>query len=267
MIPLMVAVFFASLLGSLHCAGMCGPFCGIAVTGGKTSREATTLHAAYHGGRLITYALLGAAAGTLGAIVDLVSTLAGLQPIALALAGGAMVLIGVGEIARHYGWSNRLASKLAKWGHWRLPSGWKSLMQRGQRFASTQNAFPKALIIGLLTTLLPCGWLYAFVVTAAGAGGPLQGLLVMAVFWLGTLPVLLSLGFGVRKLAGVFGERLPLLTAVALVAVGLVTLSGRFALSPEAMAASVMQEAEEHPGSTPDPTALPPCCQAREGSL
>ncbi len=257
MTPMLLAVLSASLLGSMHCAGMCGPFCGIAVSGGRSRAEAAGLHTAYHGGRLLTYSLVGAAAGAAGALLDLASTLAGLQPIALALAGGVMVLFGLAELARHQNWN----LGLARFGHWRPPAGWTKLVQRGQRFAARRSALPRALTIGLLTTLLPCGWLYAFVVTAAGAGGAWQGAAVMAVFWLGTLPVMLSLGIGVRKLGGVFGERLPVATAVALIAVGLLTLSGRTTLSAAELAEQVVAEASDDPTAAPDPNQLPPCCR------
>lgn len=259
MTAMLLAVLSASLLGSLHCAGMCGPFCGVAVSGGRTKGAAATLHAAYHGGRLVTYTLVGAAAGAAGALLDLASTLAGLQPIALAIAGGLMVLFGLAELARQQsatGW-------FARFGHWRPPAGWTKLVQRGQRLAARQSAFPRALTIGLLTTLLPCGWLYAFVVTAAGSGGPWIGAAVMATFWVGTLPVMLSLGIGVRQLAGVFGERLPVMTAVALIAVGAFTLSGRVALSATDLAEQVAAEAANDPSGVPDPNELPPCCREK----
>lgn len=260
MTTLFFAVLTASLLGSLHCAGMCGPFCGIAVSGGKSWREAGSLQTAYHGGRLATYALLGAVAGAMGALVDLASTLAGLQPIALGLAGGAMILVGLAEIARLRGWN------IGRWGRWKLPMAWAKLLQSGQRFAARRSGVSRALTIGLLTTLLPCGWLYAFVLTAAGAGSPTRGALVMAAFWLGTLPVLLSLGAGVRQLAGVFGERLPVLTSVALVVVGLITLSGRLTLSPEVLAATISKEASQSAEAIPDPTDLPACCRTNEAA-
>ena len=259
MTVMMLAVLSASLLGSMHCAGMCGPFCGIAVSGGRSRGEAAALHAAYHGGRLVTYTIVGAAAGAAGALLDLASTLAGLQPIALALAGGAMVLFGLAELARQGGWRSGL---LAQFGHWRPPAGWTRLVQRGQRFAARQNALPRALTIGLLTTLLPCGWLYAFFVTAAGSGGALAGAAVMAAFWAGTLPVMLSLGVGVRQLAGVLGDRLPAVTAVALIAVGFMTLSGRVSLSAEQLAHRVAAEQAASDRATPDPEQLPACCRA-----
>ncbi len=255
MTAMLLAVLSASLLGSLHCAGMCGPFCAIAVSGGRSRGAAALMHTAYHGGRLVTYCLVGAAAGAAGALLDVASTLAGLQPIALALAGGVMVLFGLAEIARLRGWK----IGVARFGHWRPPTSWVRLVQRGQRFAARQAALPRALVIGLLTTLLPCGWLYAFVVTAAGSGGALNGAAVMATFWVGTLPVLLSLGIGVRHLAGALGERLPIATAAALVFVGAVTLGGRMTLSAQTLAQQVVNESPAE--GAPDPNQVPPCCR------
>lgn len=258
MTAMLIAVLAASLLGSLHCAGMCGPFCGIAVSSGRSSTPVALLHSAYHGGRLLTYMLVGAAAGATGALLDLATTLAGLQPIALALAGAMMILFGLSELARVRNW--RLG--LSQFGHWRLPTRWARLLQRGQRYAMRQPALPRALVIGLLTTLLPCGWLYAFVVTAAGSGGAFQGAAVMAVFWLGTLPVMLSIGVSVRALAGVLGDRLPMATAIALIAVGFITLSGRVTLSAESLAKRVAAEQADADMAAPDPNELPACCRA-----
>lgn len=252
MTSLVAAVFVASLLGSLHCAGMCGPFVAFAVTdpaGGSRVR----LQLAYHLGRLMTYMLLGVAAGATGALVDLTSTLAGLQPIAMGVAGGLMILFGALELARIAGL--RLA-------HSRPPEWLSKLVQAGQRFAMTLPPVRRALVIGLLTTFLPCGWLYAFAITAAGTGSPLWGAVVMAVFWSGTLPVLVSLGVGVQAAFGALGSRLPALCAIALIGVGLYTLVGRAALDPSSLAhAAGGDKTEAAEPVVPDAGELPPCCR------
>ena len=260
MLPLLAAVLSASVLGSLHCAGMCGPFCAFAVNKGSSRTPSWLLHSAYHGGRLVTYTLVGIIAGVTGALIDVASTLAGFQPIALATAGGMMILFGIIEFIKHHSSSTTLLKKL----HWYPPKRWALLIQKGQRFATKLDALPRALTIGLLTTLLPCGWLYAFVVTAAGAGSPMWGGAVMATFWLGTLPVMLSLGIGARTLMGTFGKKLPTVTAMALVVVGVFTLSGRLNLQPETLAAVVQEESigKEVPSSE----ELPACCRSREES-
>ncbi len=252
MIPLVATVFFASLLGSLHCAGMCGPFVAFAVgqTGDEPSR--VTLHLAYHGGRLVTYALLGAVAGSLGALLDMTSALAGLQPVAMALAGGLMIVFGMAELLRQFG--HRIA-------HIRPPKLLVQTVHRGQRLALALSPTRRALAIGLLTTLLPCGWLYAFALTAAGTGNLFYGAVVMAVFWVGTLPVLLSLGASVQFAMGAFGKRTPLLAALALIVVGLTTIGGRMGLEPAALARAVEASHLTNEVAVPDPGELPPCCR------
>lgn len=222
MTALVAAVFVASLMGSMHCAGMCGGFLAFAVgvaPGAEPSlRTRASLHAAYNAGRLATYTVLGAVAGAVGQAVDIAGEYAGLQRAALVAAGAMMVLFGAVTLLRTLGVPIRRAP---------LPRALQRLAERGHRAAMRFTPTRRALAVGLLTTLLPCGWLYAFVVTAAGTASPAAGALVMAVFWLGTLPVMISLGAGVQALAGPLRRHLPALTSIALVAVGLFTLSGR----------------------------------------
>lgn len=73
----------------------------------------------------------------------------------------------------------------------------------------------RAGTMGLSSALLPCGWLYAFVVLAAGAGSSWAGAALLSAFWLGTLPALLGLGLGVERLSGAMRAHLPRLGAVA----------------------------------------------------
>src|SRR5205823_3884811 len=98
---LIAAVFLASLLGSLHCAGMCGAFLAFAVGAedpGAGRRAA--LQGAYHIGRLCTYLVFGAVAGGVGAALDLGGSLVGVQRVAAVLAGSMMVVFGVGAALR-----------------------------------------------------------------------------------------------------------------------------------------------------------------------
>ena len=53
MTAIIAGIFVASLLGSLHCAGMCGAFLALAVTPDEESRVGkSSLHIAYNTGRL-----------------------------------------------------------------------------------------------------------------------------------------------------------------------------------------------------------------------
>src|SRR6185295_3680515 len=98
---LIFTILAASLLGSLHCVGMCGAFLAIAVGDGNSSpgRHAR-LQAAYHLGRLMTYVTLGAAAGMAGKLLDVGSALAGIKPVAAALAGAVILSFGIISLLR-----------------------------------------------------------------------------------------------------------------------------------------------------------------------
>ncbi len=218
MTALILAVFIASLLGSMHCAGMCGAFVAFAVGSDGTSVSRTSLNVAYNGGRLITYALLGALAGLLGAALDIGGSLVGVQQGAAILAGAMMIAFGAVAILRSTG------ARIPKAP---IPVVLQRVVAAGHRVAFDLPPLTRATVVGLLTTLLPCGWLWAFAITAAGTGSPLLGALTMAVFWLGTLPVLLAVGVGVQTLTGALRRHLPVATSLLIVIVGLWTIVGR----------------------------------------
>ncbi|MEM9916063.1 MAG: sulfite exporter TauE/SafE family protein [Planctomycetota bacterium] len=217
MTALVVAVFLASVLGSLHCVGMCGAFLAIAFTD-VPSAGRWRLSVAYHGGRLVTYTALGVAAGSAGSLLDLGGALAGINSVALPLAGLTVIAFGVIGLMRQRGVSIKRLH---------LPQAWVKKVHQLQGLAMQMQPTQRALTIGLLTTLLPCGWLYAFAATAAGTASSLVGGLVMMVFWSGTLPALVSCGVGVQALAGPIGRRLPGLTCIALIVFGGWAVVGR----------------------------------------
>ena len=260
MIALISAVLVASTLGSLHCAGMCGAFLAIALTD-TTSRPAAAwrLQAAYHGGRLVTYTVLGAMAGLVGASIDVASATAGLNRAAAGLAAATLIVFGTITLLRLWGVHVPRAP---------LPGWLRNAATAGHRAAMDLPPGRRALSIGLMTTLLPCGWLYAFVLVAAGTGHPLAGAAAMAAFWIGTLPVMISLGIGLRTITGAAGRWMPAVTAIALIGVGVWSLAGRMSLlgrvtAVPALANSASFESAE--ARVHDAVAAPrPCCGGDE---
>lgn len=224
MASLLVTVFIASVLGSLHCAGMCGGF--VAFYSGSASGNGCggchKGHAAYSVGRLISYSILGAVAGGVGASLDLAGNMAGVQRGAALVAGCLILLWGVFALFPKT-LSSSVMVRLRTW----LPGRMQVLVAGA--LARLQQATPatRALAIGLLSTFLPCGWLYAFAFCAAGTGSVLGGVAVMAVFWAGTLPILLGLGYGIQSLSASVRRRVPVISAIALLVVGLLTVFGR----------------------------------------
>ncbi len=219
MTTLLVAVFVASLAGSLHCAGMCGGIVTLCVSGQPVAgRRPWTPHALYNLGRLGAYATLGAVSGAIGAAIDLGGGALGWGRVAAVVAGFAMIAIGVAALLRSAG---------VRFGCLRLPRPVQQIFQTGMTTARRLPRGVQPLVIGGLTGLLPCGWLYAFVISAAGAGGPVPGALTMVAFWAGTVPIMLGLGLGVQRLAAPLRRHAPRLTAASLVIIGVLTVFGR----------------------------------------
>jgi len=211
-------VFIASLLGSMHCVGMCGGF--VAFYAGNDGQRSPqwTAHVAYNLGRLVTYVVLGLVAGSVGAAVNLAGDASGVRDVAAMVAGALIVAWGGALLLQASGvqwaktaaprWLNRLLSKV-------LPR----LIEK--------PPVVRGLVLGLASTLLPCGWLYGFAVTAAGTGSAPLGAAVMAAFWLGTVPAMVGVGLGVQKLARLVGPRLGIIMPAMLVIMGIFTIASR----------------------------------------
>ncbi|MGJ8636409.1 MAG: sulfite exporter TauE/SafE family protein [Phycisphaerales bacterium] len=252
MLILIGTVLTASLVGSLHCAGMCGGLMLFALGADAKDQSKYSklkLQSAYHGGRLLTYTLLGIVAGSIGQALDFGGSFVGVQRTATVIAGLFMIAFGLVALARIRG---------LKIAHVRAPKFMQRAVENGQRLAFNLTPFKRALTIGLLTTLLPCGWLYAFAFAAAGTGSPIWGGLTMSVFWLGTLPVMASLGAGIQLLAGPLHAKIPTISASAVVLVGAFTAMGRLQ-APEMSRVNLNIVEGEVPT---DPDESCPLCEA-----
>ncbi len=202
------AILAASLIGSPHCAAMCGLVAGTAGGGAVPV-------ICYHGARLLGYLMLGLVAGSAGAGIDRLAGAFQIAGGATRVAGAVLVLMGAATL---------LAASGARPLGFAVPGRWI-----GETAGRVRGWRPstRAVALGGLTALFPCGWLFAFLAAAVGTGGPIPAAVAMAVFWLGTVPALVGASLVVHRLAGRFRRRLPLVGAVALIVLGLVTALGR----------------------------------------
>lgn len=223
MLVLVTAVVTASLLGSLHCVGMCGPLAIWASGSGERAprRQIFVSTSLYHVGRLITYTVVGLIAGGIGSLVDVGGQTLGFQLAAARMVGALMVLIGLWRIGKML-----LASRLVV-SSGPTPSRIGAWLVKLRPCIFRLPPSARALSVGMLTTLLPCGWLYLFALIAAGTGSILMGGLTMAAFWLGTVPALTALIAGTQTLSREFVRVVPVATAVLLIIAGGFTASGR----------------------------------------
>lgn len=156
-----VTIFLASLIGSAHCAGMCGGIAGLCSGSNKNLFF-------YHTGRLVSYSLFGALAGYLGQILNSSFPLHTIFTLSSVLAICSLVLVGFFSL---------------------------------KTSALTRIRKTNGFSIGLYSAFLPCGWLYSFILIAFALGSPIQGAICMAVFWLGTVPFLTGSAFLIRESA------------------------------------------------------------------
>jgi uncharacterized protein len=165
--------------------------------------------ALYHFGRLLGYMGLGVVAGSLGYWIGSTShewIARGVAVImaAVLVSNGVMVIRG-----RH----NVGAT---------LPVGW--LFKRITKAPILVRPF----LTGLLSVLLPCGWLYSIALSLTLVQHPLFAAFIMAAFWLGTLPILTVSPVIIRLLARRYARTMPWVMGLLMIAGGLYSLGRKF---------------------------------------
>ncbi len=183
----------------------------------------------YNVGRLASYLVLGAVAGMLGSGVAAVGRMAGVAHAATVIAGALMIGWALTTIAAQRG---------VNIGAIHAPEAWQRALGRVLHAVRQQPAPVRAGLTGLLTTLLPCGWLYVFVATAGGTGSVRSAMTVMLIFWAGTVPAMLAVGFGAQQFFGPLRRKLPSASAFVVLVMGLLAMSGRLSMQRDASAAS-----------------------------
>lgn len=229
-------IMLGGLLGSSHCVGMCGGFAALVGLRHNTLAKNFRAQLVFSGGRLMSYATLGAAAGFAGnRLIESLPAIINV-PAALCLVAG-LLLVREGFLAT-------------------------GLLRRNMAGASTSGCLfgpvfstilktPGArhtFVAGIVTGLLPCGLVYAFVSLAASSGDLMQGSSTMLAFGAGTVPLMVITGCGAALLSANTRQRLWQLAAWSVIATGLLTL-GR--------GAAFLQLKPE-----PQPVACPFCVQA-----
>lgn len=232
------------LLGSLHCAGMCG---GFALIVGSLHKQDSRLAAlayewAYIGGKALTYGILGllchlsvaALTGGHDESVTLAGSpihTSGARLVAAWLAGGTLILIGLKHLGLHL-------PKFA--GAYRLRPLWQRSIGEAWKAVRSLPGITGSFAIGVLTGLLPCGLSWSAILLGA-PNDPLLAFLGPFAFGFSTAPALI-LSARAGKFVGLRAGNWPRkLIGPALVLLGILTLArgglpGAAPLTPECCA-------------------------------
>jgi sulfite exporter TauE/SafE/copper chaperone CopZ len=208
-------VFLIGILSSFHCIGMCGGFVLSYTAGGaRTGRPSYLNHLLYGVGKTVSYTSVGAVFGFIGGAVNITT---GMQSVAMALAGGFLIVYGLSLLEAF--------SSLRRF-HIRLPRFLIYRINEQRRKASNP------LIIGLLNGLMiACGPLQAMYIMAAGIGSPVYGALLLAVFALGTLPIMFAFGLLSSLMTANATRNLLKLSGIVVMLMGAVMLNRSLLLS------------------------------------
>jgi hypothetical protein len=182
----LLLLFGASLLGSAHCVGMCGPYVAMCsaqfVPRAATPAARVLLRLFFNVGRIGTYALIGLTAGAFGQIALALAARWRLTGVIAIAAGMAAICFGLSLM----GLMKDPASLAAHVGVDRLLR-----VGRARLLRTPPKLTP--LLLGMLQGWLPCALVYAAATRAAVAGSAGLGALTMVVFGLGTLPAVFAL--------------------------------------------------------------------------
>lgn len=234
----LIGIFTSSFIGSAHCIGMCG---GLVLAATHTDFASESGYPSgsvrskfllnqifYHGSRLLSYLILGGLAGLIGktllnrdSVVDhnhgasmnyevpeYLSMIATVSVAIIFIYTGVKIFKG-----------GKLSSPMDKYFH--------KISLRIFPKANRLTGYARPIVTGLATGLLPCAWLYSFVLMSLATKSSVQGSLVLAVFWLGTIP---ALSFGtlfIQRMLLQFNLQIYRIIGLVLVLIGLLTLFGR----------------------------------------
>ncbi len=165
------------ILGSLHCAGMCGPIVLNLPGSDKLNINLIFSRLMYHSGRILSYAALGLIAGIPGIWLKSPE-----WQQRLSIFSGAILLLAV------------LITLLGRKG--RIPSAWSNYISKGMMVLLNKSSWWRWSALGAVNGLLPCGMVYVALAGALASGSSMQGAVYMAAFGLGTLPMMMVLSMG-----------------------------------------------------------------------
>lgn len=202
---MLLSAFILGLLGSFHCVGMCGPIAFMLPVDRTNQVKKISQIGIYHFGRLIAYSLIGLVFGLIGKSLFIF----GYQQQLSIIIGILMILVVIipQKTFNKYNFSKPIYKAISK-----VKSALGNALKK-----KTMDTF---LTIGFLNGFLPCGLVYMALFAAMAAGNAASGSLYMAVFGLGTIPLMTSAIYFSHFLKGTARQRIQKIIPIFVVLIG-----------------------------------------------
>lgn len=165
---LVAPAFLFGLLSSWHCGVMCGP-----LVGSLNLNQAWYRQLLYHIFRISAYILMGAILGGIGIFFGALH----IQQ-AISIAIGGILILGVIHVTLLDKYVSRLIF-------------YRKIVHSMKKRISGKRTWYNHALMGFFNGLLPCGLVYTMMILAFGSQHSGHGILIMAFFGIGTMPILL----------------------------------------------------------------------------
>lgn len=198
------SVLVLGFLGSWHCGVMCGPL--------SCNFRSYQHFISYHLGRLVSYLVVGSLLFA-GSQFLMTSESHWVKTIASFVFGILFLIFGLMQM-------NLLRNKNLFFKYYKFQ------FQILERFKNYYEKFP--LVLGLLTGLFPCMWLYSFLLLASQSKTFGMSMMVIFLFWLSSLPAFMVMTAFMKTLIHRSPMKYQTLSGVVLIAAGLMAIASQW---------------------------------------
>lgn len=197
----LITGFILGLMGSLHCAGMCGPIAlSLPIQGNSLSKKVIG-GSLYNTGRVLMYGIMGLLFGLIGQGFVFI----GFQQ-------WISIVIGISMIA------SVIIPALFHTIHISFASSFSNLVRSHIQSFFTMRTKTGIFMLGAVNALLPCGFVYLAIAGSIGTGNAIIGMFFMILFGIGTLPMMLTISIAGNlmstKIRMTIQKKIPILVII-----------------------------------------------------
>ncbi|MFH1209727.1 MAG: sulfite exporter TauE/SafE family protein [archaeon] len=207
-------LFLVGLLTGFHCVAMCGGFVvSYTAKNAQEGKPSHKSHIAYGSGKLISYTVIGAAFGLIGAIITFTPFMRGIAGI---ISGLFLLIFGL-NMLNIFPFLRKVRITTPNFIN---------------KFLGKQEKNSNPFMIGLFNGLMiACGPLQAIYIMAAGTGSVVEGAKLLFIFGLGTLPVMLGFGYITSFISSKMANKILKFSGIVVIILGIIMINRGLAVT------------------------------------